>query len=70
MLRIVAPHNRFTGLHDRITDALARRIEHSPSGLIETRSGSTTAARAARTTRSSRPGRGRFARAGSILAPG
>ncbi len=36
MLRIVAPRNRFTGLHDRITDALARRIEHAPHGLIET----------------------------------
>jgi hypothetical protein len=36
MLRIVKPNNRFAGLHDRITDALARRIERAPHGLIET----------------------------------
>lgn len=36
MLRIVAPHNRFAALHDRITDALARRISTAPEGLIET----------------------------------
>jgi hypothetical protein len=36
MLRIVAPHNRFAALHDRITDALARRISLAPEGLIET----------------------------------
>jgi hypothetical protein len=36
MLRIVAPHNRFVGLHDRITEALARRISLAPNGLIET----------------------------------
>jgi hypothetical protein len=36
MLRIVAPHNRFVGLHDRITDALVRRISLAPKGLIET----------------------------------
>jgi hypothetical protein len=36
MLRIVAPHNRFVGLHDRITEALARRISLAPHGLIET----------------------------------
>ena len=36
MLRIVAPHNRFVGLHDRITEALARRMSLAPMGLIET----------------------------------
>jgi hypothetical protein len=36
MLRIVAPHNRFAALHDRITDALARRLSLAPEGLIET----------------------------------
>ena len=36
MLRMVAPYNRFVGLHDRITDALARRMSLAPMGLIET----------------------------------
>ncbi|MEP7119693.1 MAG: hypothetical protein ABJE95_02240, partial [Byssovorax sp.] len=36
MLRIVSPHTRFAALHDRITDALARRILLAPHGLIET----------------------------------
>lgn len=36
MLRVVAPKNRFVGLHDRITAALARRLARAPHGLIET----------------------------------
>jgi hypothetical protein len=36
MLRIIEPKNRFAGLHDRITEALARRISQAPNGLIET----------------------------------
>lgn len=36
MLRIIEPRNRFAGLHDRITEALARRISRAPNGLIET----------------------------------
>jgi hypothetical protein len=36
MLRTIAPRNRFVGIHDRITEALARRIALAPNGLIET----------------------------------
>ena len=36
LLRTLAPRNRFADLHDRITEALARRIKLAPYGLIET----------------------------------
>lgn len=36
MYRLIDPRNRFAGLHDRITEALARRIALAPHGLIET----------------------------------
>lgn len=36
MLRLLAPNTRFAGVHDRLTEALARRLERAPHGLFET----------------------------------
>jgi hypothetical protein len=36
MLRVVEPRSRFAGIHDRLTEALARRMARAPRGLIET----------------------------------
>jgi len=41
MLRLLAPETRFAGVHDRLTEALARRMEASPYGLFETYPGET-----------------------------
>ena len=41
MLRLVEPDNRHAKLHDRLTAALADRLERSPRGLIETYPGET-----------------------------
>ncbi len=35
-LRVLAPNNRFAAQHDRLTEALARRLEASAHGLLET----------------------------------
>jgi hypothetical protein len=36
MLRLLRPDNRFAAVHDRVTFALARRIDAAPRGVIET----------------------------------
>lgn len=36
MLRLLAPDTRFAGVHDKLTEALARRLSASPHGLFET----------------------------------
>lgn len=36
MLRLVAPDTRHRALHDRLTEALARRLDASPHGVLET----------------------------------
>lgn len=36
VLRTLAPRSRFAALHDRLTEALARRLARAPYGLIET----------------------------------
>jgi hypothetical protein len=36
MLRLLAPDTRFADVHDRLTEALARRLAASPHGLFET----------------------------------
>ncbi len=36
MLRLLAPETRFAGLHDRLTEGLARRLAASPHGVFET----------------------------------
>jgi hypothetical protein len=41
MLRAVDPETRHAALHDRLTGELARRLEQSPTGLIETYPGET-----------------------------
>jgi hypothetical protein len=41
MLRLLEPETPHAALHDRITDALARRVFASPTGLIETYPGET-----------------------------
>ncbi len=41
MLRLLAPETRFAGVHDRLTEALARRMEAAPYGLFETYPGET-----------------------------
>ena len=35
-LRVLSPRNRFAAQHDRLTEALARRLEASPHGVLET----------------------------------
>lgn len=35
-LRVLAPNNRFAAQHDRLTEALARRLDASPHGIVET----------------------------------
>jgi hypothetical protein len=36
MLRLIEPNNRFASVNDRLTQALIRRLEAAPHGLIET----------------------------------
>src|SRR5262249_15461995 len=36
MLRLLAPDTPFAGLHDRLTEGLARRLGAAPHGLFET----------------------------------
>ncbi len=36
MLRLLAPDTRFAGVHDRLTEGLARRLAASPHGVFET----------------------------------
>lgn len=36
MLRLLAPESRFSGVHERLTEALSRRLAAAPHGLFET----------------------------------